>query len=506
MRCRWSGDREARAAGASAQGVANVSGSSPDRLLLVSSVASALVTAVTMARSKVTASMLGPEGLGLFAEITQVVALVMIPVSFAAGPSLTLALSKPGEEGPRALRSARQFTLVLGLAAALIAVGVGVATFGPPSAVHFRWLILASLAAVGGSLVGVENTVLVARARLGASGALNIVQGLLLGTMSIVGTFVLGLDGQFAAAGLAAMALVPIARTVTARMAPDLGPTAAGPLDWGFFRAAVLVGAAGLFAALTSQAMWSLFRWLIHQGGGAAANGQLQAARAVGVAYFALVLQSMGNVIFPSYSAARNSEDLRQSMRRAMALVLRYAPPVILVAIAVRRPLMHALYSADFDEAAHAVGYQMAADLAKGVAWAMGGTLLYRGKVRGFVVAEAAATVALTIAGVILAQRLGVKGIALAHLVGYTLSLFTNAWVVRRSLDLPVEWAVLTQASIGSLMLGAVAWAADHDHRLEWLALGVGVVWGLAVARTMARDLGLWEKILRKLGRAPGVK
>src|SRR5690242_17195795 len=69
-------------------------------------------------RAKVVALALGPTGVGMAAELTQIATLVTIPASFAAGPALVRAISSGDAERARsAYDTAWSFALAASLAA-----------------------------------------------------------------------------------------------------------------------------------------------------------------------------------------------------------------------------------------------------------------------------------------------------------------------------------------------------------------------------------------------------
>jgi O-antigen/teichoic acid export membrane protein len=198
-----------------------------------------------------------------------------------------------------------------------------------------------------------------------------------------------------------------------------------------FLRQAAAIGLASAVAGFSSQGMWNVFRVLVHQDGGAVANGFLQASRTIAVAYFGVVLQGLSAVIFPLFAAARGTEELSATVHRALRLVVGFGPAVVLGALATRRLMVTLLFSGAFESSSELTGLLMAADLAKAVVWALGGPLLYTGRASAYVRAELFGTAALMACSLALYPWIGMNAIGVGHVLGYCVSLFLYAAVLR---------------------------------------------------------------------------
>ncbi len=298
---------------------------------------------------------------------------------------------------------------------------------------------------------------------------------------------------------MAAALAIPLANKLVRAGAPDLN-SGSTSFDWSFAKTALTLGASGLLSAALTQAMWSAFRVVIHSTGGAEANGQLQAARMLTVTYFGVALQSMGNVVFPSYTQTHDTTELKTRITEALDMVLRFVPPLLFIGIALRTPIIHILFSSKFDEAAQAAGLQMASDMAKAAAWATGGALLFKGRLRSFMMAEVTATAFLAASGLILGTKFGIQGIAAAHLIGYTASTFTNAWFLKEELGIRLSLRHQTMPVVWTIVLASVAAALQLNDWLTPVAVALGVGWVSLIAKQLLLSLG--PKRLRNLLRS----
>jgi O-antigen/teichoic acid export membrane protein len=431
-----------------------------ERLLAISTLSTIATLIASIARSKVTAATLGPTGVGIASELQQTVSFVMIPLTIAAGPALTIALRASPAAAGRALATARGWTVVAGIVLTPVAVVTGLALFDVPHGGDWGWLVLTALFSVCTALITIEQALLIAFFKTWQAGALSLLQAVVQTGAVATATVLFGLAGQFWALALSAGVMVPVATLVASRTMSQAGSAlieAASPLtfDRAFLKQAAVLGVVTLTSGTTSAAMWSLFRYLVHEHGGAAENGLLQAARTLAVAYFGIVLQGMSSVVFPMFAAAKSTDELQTSLRRTLRLLLLLAPPIILAAIASRRVLLGLLYSDSFLGASSTIGFFMASDLAKAFVWALGGPLLYAGRPRAFVLAELSSTGLILVASVIGYSTLGLSGIGLGHLFGYLASIPTNMFFVRQELHIgPSVSEILVCVSLSLVLCG----------------------------------------------------
>jgi len=171
--------------------------------------------------------------------------------------------------------------------------------------------------------------------------------------------------------------------------------------------------------------------------------------------------------------------------------VLRNAPPLILCAIAVRVPLIHGLYSNRFDVAAEMVGFQMAGDLAKAVAWVHAGPLLYRGKVKAFLLSEVIGMGLLAGFAIALAPTLGVMGASVGYALGYGCYVILTKPIIEWSCEVKLSWRPVW-LSLGFGVFGAVMSVLTADS-VAW-SVGLGLVSGAWALR-----VGLFDPVFLRL-------
>jgi PST family polysaccharide transporter len=455
---------------------------------------------LSIVRSKVTALVLGPAGLGKVAEVMQIVTIANLPATMMTGPALVSGVAEAARRGDRAEveRIARTATTVAIGASILGGTIAVVAGFGvlpaPWGRSAWPYTVLAAAAALFTAWAAISQQILTAHARLKQ---LTVVRLLMTSSgvaLLCAGMLLLGLTGQFLGMAVAAAIGVPIAGVALRR---ELGffVWPARDLDLAFVRRALTIGATAFVAGLAQQSVLSTVRATLHEHGGDAANGQFQAAYAIGATYFGIVLDGIGTYVLPRYAAAQSSAELAGEIDAAARFVFRMAPPAIFAAIAMRGLLVRALYSGGFEAAIDLVGLQMVGDMARSIAWVQASPLLYRNRIRAFVITEAFAAVMVAGGTLVLVPRFGINGVGYAYLIMWVGYVILTAVVVAKSCDVPFAGRRL----VTTLALTAAAYLVLRVTNTYPAARGV-VLAGVVVAWYRNGVLGgVWRKVSGKL-------
>lgn len=461
--------------------------------LVVTALSSFATIFLTIVRSKVSAVVLGSAGIGAVAEVAQIAAMLAVPLTALAGPALTRALANAAsgaEDARRALQTATRLSLFAGLVLPVLAAFAAWLMFeglvdGPD---RVWWSLLSGVVSWGSALCATFAAGLIASHRPVRAAVLNLTLNVALAIGSIIGTLLAGISGQFIGTAIGAVLFAPLGwRAVTSSLSDLSHPRS--ELDWGWLAGAIKVGAATLTSAFLAQGLLSLFRWLAFMDGGSEANGQLQAVMAVSSTYFGVVLSSLGAIAFPIFAAAPDSQALQNSVTATVKRILRLAPPVVLIAFALRVLAMRLLYSTRFEVASGVLAVQMAGDLPKAVAWALGAPLLLRGQIRAFIIADLLANAALAIAAIVFVPSFGLMGFGYAYVVGYVFAIGTNGWLLWRACHAKIPMMLIAATIVGSIAVTALA----QIQGAPWLELLVGVAgmtWAIRVgALALVRSL-----------------
>jgi O-antigen/teichoic acid export membrane protein len=462
-------------------------------------VTSAVTIVTAVARSKVSAVVLGPEGVGQVAAVQQIAQLALVPLSLATGASLVSAFARERASPAGSQRIYDTTATVLaggGAVLGALALGLAAATLGP-SDPH---LVPVAGVAVAGAVLhqgaALPSSALRARGDLRSAAVVGIGWAVVstIATIALIPAF--GVAGSFVGSLTASLLLTVAFAGFWGRRLPDLRLWPRPRVDPDHLRTTLSVGSASLVAAAATQVTLSVIRWTLLDHGGHAANGQFQAAWALGATYFGTVLSGVGAGLFPRYAAAA-AEDLDREVRAGLDFVWRTAPPVILVALAARSEAMRLLYSGDFDLAARIVGWQMVGDLAKASSWLFAGVLLYRGHARAYALVELVGGGLLSAGAMAFVPRFGPIGTGYGYVAAYLVYLGWTAWVTSRACGVSVPWRHLGATVAFTLLAGALLILTDH---VPLANLPIGLGGGVLLARTPLAASG-WARLRRALGR-----
>ncbi len=448
-------------------------------------------------RAKATAVLLGPEGFGTVSAVLQIPQLLFVPLGLVTGPALVSSLGRA-----RARQEAGQLyndtaaTLVLFGGAVLGALSVltGVYVFRDQPPVLVLFTALAAVGAMLDPLARIPNANLLARGEVRQYAVIMATTSVVVAVVASAATALAGLWGQFIAAAVMPAVLLLLFSGLWRRALPDMRLVPRPALDRDFLREAAAVGAATLVASIGLQGALSTIRWALWQQGGAESNGQFQAAWSVGSAYLGIVMQGLGTGVFPRYAAATR-ESLPAEVDAAAKFVFDAAPPLILIAIAVREPMVHLLYSGEFDRAGTMLGYQMAADLAKALSFVYAGVLLFRGEVRAYLVTEVLGASLLGVSALVLVPLFGEIGASYAYAITYSLYVVIAAVALSRACDVSVRWRPVVLALVFTAGATGAVEVTGHWPMLRWVLLGVGCLWAM---RTGVAHL-VWTRVWTKL-------
>jgi hypothetical protein len=334
-------------------------------------------------RSKVTAIVLGPAGMGKAAQILQLVTMANLPVTMITGPALVSSVAEAKGRGDHAaiariVRTATTVVLAVSTLTGLLAVLLS-RWMLPSSWGRSAWslTLLAATAALLSGWAAIPQQVLTAHVALRRLTVLRLGIAAISVALACAGTIFFGLTGQFLALALSALVVLPLSLRA-ARRTIDV-PWAPRPeVDRAFVIRAMRLGISALIAGYAWQgALYTIF-WTLGRHLGDEAKGQFSAAWTIGATYFSLLLDGVGSYVSPRYAAAQTAEALSREMDAAARFVFKTTPPTLLAGVVLRAVVIHAVYNDRFPGAIELLGLQMVADICRAVSWVQAGPLLYR--------------------------------------------------------------------------------------------------------------------------------
>ncbi len=469
-------------------GAARASAGSPESGSIEAAAALGAVTSIATAafsivRSKITAVVLGPGGIGMTAEILQVTALFNAPAAMFTGPAFVAAVAQArsaGDDGriSRLYRGALSGALLLSAAGGIASVLAGRVLLPDPWG-RSAWP-LAALSAVGalfGSLGAVPAQRMVAHALLRSLAIASVLAAAVQTALVTGGTLWLGLLGQFLAIAVGPAAALAVTIAVGARADPRLSWRPSWSFDREFMLLAAKMGTTGLVASMGLQCALVAIRGALDRAGGPELNGHFQAAWTIGSVYFGLVLTALSNYSFPRYAAARDASGLTAEVATAGRFVLRAAPPLVLMVVAARQVVVHRLYTASFDPAARLLAFMLVGDLAKGVLWVQHGALLARVRLRAYLAVELAGVALFAGLSLALVPHLGLDGVGWAYVAAYVVLVPVSTVALRLTMGVSLGRGAFVSGALSTAMVGAAAWATSRWPVAQLASAALAVAW-----------------------------
>lgn len=347
-------------------------------------------TGVSVLRNKLLAVVLGPTGVGLFAQLfgLQTMAAGLVPLGLQTGALRYIALYR--NENPRKLASFVGTASKLFLALSVVATVLCLAFLHPIA----RWavgdpiytvLLIAPILGIP-FLVQTQTWLTFVQAGLDVG---SYSRALML--TSIAGIVVLAplilvwrLKGAslhllvFAAVGWA-IALWTARRSMTPEMRQDL---AHAPFDREAVASLWHFGSANFLPFLLTISFPFVLRAQIVQDCGLRENGFYQALFAISMQYLAIPLNAMTAYSFPRISQLREIDDINREVNHATRVAVLFSAAGILLILLTRDLVIHALFSENFLSAVPYFPVQMVGDLFKSVSFAIQLPLLPQGRYR----------------------------------------------------------------------------------------------------------------------------
>jgi O-antigen/teichoic acid export membrane protein len=483
-----------------------------ERFAVVGALTSMVTVVLSIIRSKMVALTVGPLGVGIVAEVVQLLTLAAAVVSVASGPALLRWISQAHAAADSERLERGLGTGVLLASGLAVGAGIACAVLAPallPTGwpVNVRFCVLLAALSVALNAVGAcINQVHVARADLGAIGTSSLLTGIL-GTAAIVVLVPLfGVPGQFYSLALGSAFSVAVTWGLMARrVRPRIRLRAAW--DAQFVKEAFTVGAVSIVSGYVAQALLSWVRVVLQHAGasesGAEYNGNFQAAYAIATTYISAILAGVGNFYFPRFAAAAPGRDLDEEVHACADFVLRYAPVLAFAAIAFRSEVIRVLYSDRFVLASDMLGFMLAADVLRVVSWSYAGPLPMRGAVRAFLLTEVGALAVGAPAVWMSVRWFGAMGVGIGFFGLNVVYLGIAAFVASRSCGIQIRASHMAKAlglgfgaALFNVLVSRYGW-------VRWAAVPVLAVVGWRVGlgpAMLVRARGVLRRLLPARG------
>lgn len=487
--------------GTSTQGAAPSTGQSLARFMTLGAVATLGNVVASIVRNKALALTVGPEGVGIIGEATQLASSAVILGALAGGPALGGAVAKAAKSGsPLSVRTAISTSLALGtvleLAGAVLAVAFAPIVFGGGWSVSTRGTVaIAAASALVGFLATTLSTAMASLEDTFGTVFAALASSALGAIVSVWLSVTFRLEG--AIWSLLLSAIVTLAATSAFAWRRAEGRTLLFPIlryDAAFARACASIGAAGLVGSIALGAASVAIRAALERvggpGEGSVLNGQLQVAIGLEAQFYTFAMAGLLTYYWPQFGAARSAADTAALLDRATAFILKTFPPMILAGVLVRRELISLLFSDRFRVASDVAVWYFAAAIPRAMLTAYQMPLYFIAKPARYAALGVVGYGTLGVVSVGLTLVFGIRGVGMGQLIGITLHLLMAVALMKRSVEANLRaYRAGIGFAFGLFVLLADALTAGHDM-VRWSLAAASVGWAaINVARRVRHKL-----------------
>ncbi|MGE3152276.1 MAG: lipopolysaccharide biosynthesis protein [Nitrospiraceae bacterium] len=293
-----------------------------------------LAVLVNFARTKITALLVGPEGVGIISVIDQLIQFVAHTCALSLPFAAVKFLSKAHSEGGEAFREGYvlffKALLVLSSIGTVVAVSLALLRIDlfPKELTSYSTLLVVGFLGIPGTvLAGFFPNVLAAGQQPTGSARLTLYVGMTVASASTVGLAMGGLLGLYAGSA-AAVTIVAVATVGYLRQILGLAVTrSSAALRVGFHRLGNVVSFSILFyvSALTSTGALLVARYVVLENFGEAEAGFLQAGMAIALLMNVVLNPLNGLFLTPQVNRASSKEEKFQTaveFQKQLAMIL----------------------------------------------------------------------------------------------------------------------------------------------------------------------------------------
>lgn len=469
---------------------------------LVTGAGSIAVVAAGVARSKVIALGVGPEGIGLFGILSSTLGLITTIAGLGLGSSgvrqVAAARTQNDPEAlGRVLHVLRRLALTLGVVGTVVVAlfSSGISALATGSTKYSGYLLIMSPMILFGTLSGAEMALLRGLRRMKILAQINVLSAVAAAVSAIPLVYFWGLGG------IPLSLVLPAGVTLLASWWCASNVETGRPCLSAQQFKAECAGIVGLGVAfLSTGVMLSIvqvsLRVILQRQTDLQAVGQYVAAVTLSQVYVAFILDAMALDYLPRLSAVKTDSETTNRLvneQTEIALLLGGGGVVALTVIApVLIPL---LYSSRFTEATAVLRWQCLGVLLQLVNWPIGTVFIANGLKKHFVGTQASTNVVYVGAFFVLAKSFGLTGAAMAFAIAQAFYLVLTLYLVAGKTGF--SWSEGVREILLRVLGGFALVLAAH----EWLPRREGFAAGSVVCVLLL--VSSYRRLSAALGRSP---
>jgi PST family polysaccharide transporter len=460
--------------------------------------ASFLNIALSLIRGKVSAVWLGPDGVGLIAQLnylsTFFSGLALLGVTNGTIKLMAEARARGDDVRSRELHAiALFFPLIVG---GIVALGFAVSAPWTAAALLGDQHVVALLAAAAsipfGMLVASYSMTLQGEGRIRALAVANGA-GVVIGSALVLVLIVTErTDGAIVGVVLTSIIAAAVFVVRERRAFAGTRAVARAAFRRSSLRPIYAFGAASILITVLSSTSDLALRTLIIHRLGIRANGLYQPVTAFSGQFFLAAITGISTYLFPrltSLYAGKEHGEAERELTRALRLILVVVVPAACAAIVLAPLVLRLAFSSAFLPAESALRWQVAGEFFRAITWTVGAALLPLGRVRMWAALSAVTLLVQVGVTVLLIDHVGLAGAGQGFAVAWLVAAVLTCACVRHLGVLRLSRSFVLSTATGALLIGlslmAVAWAP----RAGVAVLGLSALWGAMVWPDAARRL-----------------
>jgi PST family polysaccharide transporter len=435
-----------------------------------------------LVRGKVGAVELGPEGMGLVAQLnylsTFLAAIAALGISNGCIKLLAEARATQDDLRERHVRSILLvYPLVAGTLLALL-IGAGAAVVGPlvlGSDSHRLAIVVAAVSvplsmAAGSFAVALQGRESIRRLA-GGNGIVAVANTAIV----VVSIAAFGLPGAIASVALTSLAALAVFAIREPGLFRGISLRLRVLFDRRLLRAIYALGLASVVLSLASGAVDLGLRTLIVHRLGLDANGLYQPVALLSSQLFLAIVGGVAMYLFPRLTAlyaTGHTVDAHREVNAALRLVFVVVAPAVVLLVAFGGSVLALAFSEEFRGAQPTLDYQLLGEVFRAIAWTVGAVLLPLGLAKHWFLLGMGTLVSQAILAPLLIRPLGLPAIGVAYAASWALGAALALLVARRKAGFRLDPGTAAYTLIGVAAAVAVVGLARAAHPLP----GVGVV------------------------------
>lgn len=392
--------------------------------------------------AKVTATLLGPSGVGQLAAVQSVAGFVTLVADFNIGQGLARLSPSSADDfaRERLFRTARVITIGGGLIAVALAAIAGWwfagGIVGSPAT-----LVLAALAGSIGMAVQQELNILAARRLVRVVAIALAIQGLVVPAITCL-TLVLRGRSAIALAGvLGASGAFVLVQLVTRRATRGCKPSERVRFSSARARELLQFGRTMTATAVVGSGSLLVLPLVVRHFIGFDGAGQYRAATTLSIGYLTIITGALARDYYPRLCAAASSDERQQIVESQLRLILVVVTPILVATSTLAPLIVKVLFSERFGESAGVIEIMVVGDVLKLGAWCFTYALLASSSPSRLLSTEACGAV-LLVGGTWVATAIWhLQGSAVAFVIAYAAYLLLTMHRARRWVGITISRA-----------------------------------------------------------------